>query len=196
MRYAQGGGLTPRQQQARERIRLEAGARFARGEKTAVVAAELRVGVRQVEKWRRTWREGGPEALRSKGPVSVERLSPVRWERLERELARGPLAHGRDEGQGWTLVRVKTVIGRLFHVGYTVQGVWRLLRRHGWSVRVPASPHLPPDPGRPLPRASARTPRGRSRGPRHPAVRGDPGAGLHRQRQPADPLPQPGPRPR
>ncbi|WP_170191772.1 hypothetical protein [Saccharothrix syringae] len=45
--------MTPREQRARERIRLEAGARFVRGGKTAVVA-ELRVGVRQVEKWRRS----------------------------------------------------------------------------------------------------------------------------------------------
>ncbi|WP_328745067.1 winged helix-turn-helix domain-containing protein [Streptomyces sp. NBC_00285] len=24
----------------------------------------------------------------------------------------------------------------MFHVGYTVQGVWRLLKRHGWSCQV------------------------------------------------------------
>ncbi|MFD7654539.1 helix-turn-helix domain-containing protein [Actinosynnema sp. NPDC059797] len=80
--------------------RLQAGERFARGEKTTAVAAELRVGVRQVEKWRRSWREGGMDALRSAGPMSVERLSPVQWERLERALAKGPLAHGWDEGRG------------------------------------------------------------------------------------------------
>jgi putative transposase len=138
MRYAQGGGLTPREQQARERVRLDAGARFARGEKTAEIAAALRVGVRQVEKWRRAWREGGVDALRSKGPLSVERLSPEQWQRLECALQRGPLAHGWDEGQGWTLVRITTLIGRMFHIGYTLQGVWKLLRRHGWSVQVPA----------------------------------------------------------
>ncbi|MER5845653.1 MULTISPECIES: winged helix-turn-helix domain-containing protein [unclassified Streptomyces] len=26
---------------------------------------------------------------------------------------------------------MKTLIGRLFHVSYTVEGTWRLLRRHG-----------------------------------------------------------------
>ena len=138
MRYAQGGGLTPREQQARERVRLEAGARFERGEKTAEVAAVLRVGVRQVEKWRRSWREGGVDALRSAGPVSVERLSPGQWRRLECALDRGPLVHGWGEGQGWTLGRIRTLIGRMFHIGYTVQGVWKLLRRHGWSVQVAA----------------------------------------------------------
>jgi hypothetical protein len=66
-----------------------------------VVAVELRVGVRQVEKWRRSRREGGLEALRSAGPMSVERLSPARWERLVRELAKGPLAHG------WNQVRAE-----------------------------------------------------------------------------------------
>lgn len=147
MRYAQGGGLTPRQQRARERIRLEAGERFTQGEKTTAVAAELRVGVRQVEKWRRSWREGGLEALRSAGPMSVERLSPAQWERLVRELARGPLVHGWDQGGGWTLGRVKTMVGRLFQVGYTVQGVWRLLRRHGWSLQAPAHRAIERDDG-------------------------------------------------
>lgn len=140
MRYAQGGGLTPRRQAAREQLRLEAAERFAGGEKTADIASELRVGERQVEKWRRTWREGGAEALRSKGPMCVELLSPAQWERLVRELERGTLAHGWDEDQdqGWTLVRIRALIIRLFLVEYTVQGVWKLLRRHGWSPQVPA----------------------------------------------------------
>lgn len=59
MRYAQGGGLTPKQQAAREQLGLEAAEGFAREEKTTDVAREFRVGERQVEKWRRTWREGG-----------------------------------------------------------------------------------------------------------------------------------------
>ncbi|MDE3723297.1 winged helix-turn-helix domain-containing protein [Nocardiopsis sp. N85] len=138
MRYAQGGGLTPQEQQRRERLRMQAAEHFARGTKTGVIARELRVSERSVRRWRRAWEQGGVDALRSRGPVSAERLSPGQWERLERELERGPLAHGwGDEFQGWTLARVKLLIGRMFHTGYTVQGVWRLLRRHGWSVQVP-----------------------------------------------------------
>ncbi len=26
---------------------------------------------------------------------------------------------------------------QLFHVGYTPEGVWKLMRRHGWSCQVP-----------------------------------------------------------
>jgi transposase len=98
----------------------------------------LRVGVRQVEKWRRTWREGGLDALRSAGPVSVERFSVAQWHRLERELDRGPAVHGWAEGGGWTLARIITLISRLFHLRYTVQGVRKLLCRHGWSAQGPA----------------------------------------------------------
>lgn len=76
MRYAQAGGYTLEMQAARERLRLEAAERFGRGDATGEIARDLRVGERSVRQWRRDWKEGGVEALRSKGPVSVERLSP------------------------------------------------------------------------------------------------------------------------
>ncbi|MFI5806654.1 winged helix-turn-helix domain-containing protein [Streptomyces sp. NPDC051561] len=47
------------------------------------------------------------------------------------------MAHGWVD-QWWTLARVKTLIGRLFRVSYTVEGTWRLLKRHGWSWQQPA----------------------------------------------------------
>ncbi|MEU1541381.1 helix-turn-helix domain-containing protein [Actinacidiphila glaucinigra] len=75
MRYAQGGGLTAERWAFRGRIRLEAPARFTRGEKTAVIAKELRVSERSVERWRRAGREGGMEGLRSAGPMKAPRLS-------------------------------------------------------------------------------------------------------------------------
>jgi transposase len=137
MRYGQHGGYTPAEQQRRERLRLEAADRFAAGDGTGAIARDLRVTPGSVRRWRRAWRQGGPVALKSKGPVSAERLSPAQWARLEAELRRGPLAHGFADDQRWTLSRVETLIGRLFHVGYTVQGTWKLLRRHGWSCQVP-----------------------------------------------------------
>jgi putative transposase len=137
MRYAQGGGFTAAEQQRRERLRLEAAELFAHGEKNAAIARRLRVSQRSVERWRRSWREGGTRALHSTGPPSLPKLSDAQFARLERELEQGPLAWGFAD-QRWTLLRIKTLIGRRFHVGYTVQGVWRLLRRHGWSCQRPA----------------------------------------------------------
>jgi hypothetical protein len=75
-----------------------------------------------VRRCRRTWQQGGIEALRSRGPVSAERLSAAQWSRLEPELGKGSLAHGFAGDQRWTLGRIKTLIGKLFRVGYTVDG--------------------------------------------------------------------------
>jgi transposase len=137
MRYAQRGGYTPAEQQRRELVRLEAAGRFARGDEISEIARDLRVTPGSVRRWRRAWQAGGAEALRSKGPVSAERLSPQQWARLELELGKGPLAHGFAADQRWTLGRIRTLIGKLFHVGYTVGGVRKLMRRHGWSCQVP-----------------------------------------------------------
>ena len=123
MRYAQRGGYTPAEQQRRGRLRMEAAGRFARGDGIGEIARDLRVTEGSVRRWATgTWQDGGPGAPRSKGPVSRERLSPQQWARLELELRKGPLAHGFANDQRWTLGRIKTLIGKLFHVGYTVEG--------------------------------------------------------------------------
>ncbi|MGW6893157.1 IS630 family transposase [Streptomyces chartreusis] len=137
MRYAQGGGLSDERRQFREGIRLRAAERFAAGEPSSVIAKELRVSVRSVQRWRRSWDKGGPRALRSAGSASPPRLSEAQFAQLEAELAKGPVAHGWPD-QRWTLSRVKTVIGRRFHKSYTLQGVRKLLIRHGFSCQIPA----------------------------------------------------------
>lgn len=137
MRYPQGGGLTAERLCKREGLRLQAAERFAMGEGSSAIARDLRVSVRSVQRWRQAWAEGGPRALRSQGPASLPRLSEKQFAQLESELAKGPAAHGWED-QRWTLSRVKTVIGRRFHVTYTIQGVRKLLVRNGWSCQVPA----------------------------------------------------------
>jgi len=111
MRYADGGGLTAERRAAREGIRLEAGRRFARGDRNSVIAKDLRVSERSVEQWRRNWREGGMEGLKSKGPAKLPKLSDDRFALLEKGLGKGPAAHGWED-QRWTLERVRTLIGR------------------------------------------------------------------------------------
>ncbi|MER5409317.1 winged helix-turn-helix domain-containing protein [Streptomyces sp. NPDC002769] len=116
----------------RERVRLQAMERFEGGQKNREIAAALRVSERSVERWRRQWRERGKAGVLSKGSPGRPRLSEAQIARLER----GPLAHGWAD-QRWTLARIKTFIGRLFHVSYTVEGTW-LLKQHGWSWQQPA----------------------------------------------------------
>ncbi|MDA5141112.1 winged helix-turn-helix domain-containing protein [Streptomyces sp. AD681] len=146
MRYPQGGGLTAERQQLREELRLKAAERFAQGEASSVIAKALRVNVRSVQRWRQKWDEGGPRALRSQGPASLPRLSQEQFAQLEAELAKGPAEHGWED-QRWTLARIKTVIGRRFHMAYTIPGVRKLLARHGWSWQVPARRAMERDDG-------------------------------------------------
>ena len=80
---------TPAEQQRRERVRLQAAERFARGDEINEIAHDLRVMPGSVRRWRRAWQDGGTAALQSKGPVSREKLSPQQWARLEQELRKG-----------------------------------------------------------------------------------------------------------
>lgn len=127
MRYAQGGGLTDERRAFRQKLRMEAAARFAQGDESAVIAHDMRASVRSVQRWRKAWSQDGPRALASKGPASLPLLSDELFAVLEQELAKGPVAHGWPD-QTWTLSRIKTLI----------QGVAALLKRHGWSCQVPA----------------------------------------------------------
>ena len=78
----------------------------------------------------RRWRVGGTTALASRGAGgAVCRLSAAQLARLRAELDKGPAVHGWAEDQRWTLERVTTLIGRLFHVRYTLCGTsYRALR--------------------------------------------------------------------
>jgi len=49
----------------------------------------------------------------------------------------GPGGLGLGEDQRWTLGRVTTLIGRLFHVRYTLRGTSYLLHRIGYTPQVP-----------------------------------------------------------
>ncbi|MFF4569485.1 helix-turn-helix domain-containing protein [Streptomyces sp. NPDC001410] len=74
MRYAQGGGLRRPEQAARERIRMLAAKGFERGEKSMVIAKDLRVSRRSVERRRRSWRENGVDGLRFSRPAKARKV--------------------------------------------------------------------------------------------------------------------------
>ena len=78
--------------------------------------------------------------------ASLPVLDEARFARLEAALLRGPAAHGWDD-QYWTLARIQRVIGRMFHPTCSLPGVWKLLRRHDRSCRVPARRAVERDEG-------------------------------------------------
>ncbi|MBT1184025.1 helix-turn-helix domain-containing protein [Streptomyces sp. CJ_13] len=139
MRYADGGGLTPTGRRRREAVRLQAAELFEQQIKPSEVAGRLRVSVKSAYQWHQLWREGGVQALASRGPSGSRcRLSPRSLEKLTVYLEQGPAAHGWVEDQVWTASRVATLIGRKFHITYSVSGATRLMHRLGFSPQVPA----------------------------------------------------------
>jgi putative transposase len=123
MRYPDGGGLSAAGRARRERVRRQAVQLFEQDMRPVQVAHQLRVSTKSAYQWRRRWRSGGEAALASKGAGgAVCRLSPAQLARLRAELDKGPAVHGWNEDQRWTLERVTTLIGRLFHVRYTLRG--------------------------------------------------------------------------
>jgi hypothetical protein len=70
MRYAQGGGLTVEGRRRREQVRLAAVEKFEQRIPSAVIADELRVSERSVQRWRLAWEAGGAPGLASKGQAA------------------------------------------------------------------------------------------------------------------------------
>ncbi|MFQ6268030.1 helix-turn-helix domain-containing protein [Kutzneria viridogrisea] len=52
------GGLTAQRRAFRERIRMRAAEMFTSGHSNAVIAKQLRVSVRSVQRWHRAWQHG------------------------------------------------------------------------------------------------------------------------------------------
>jgi putative transposase len=138
MRYPDGGGLSAAGRTRREKVRQQAAQLFEHDMRPVQVAHQLRVSTKSAYQWRRCWRAGGEAALASKGAGgAVCRLSPAQLARLRAELDKGPAAWGWAGDQRWTLERVTTLIGRLFHVRYTLRGTSYLLHRIGFTPQVP-----------------------------------------------------------
>ncbi|MEV4928158.1 helix-turn-helix domain-containing protein, partial [Streptomyces roseoverticillatus] len=87
-------------------MRLLAAEGFEQGRKNATIARDLRVGVRSVERWKRSWREKGLDGLRCSGPARRPKVGPHEFAMLERELLRGTVFHGWPD-ERWTLSRVR-----------------------------------------------------------------------------------------
>ena len=138
MRYHDGGGLSAQGRARREKLRLQAAQMLEQGIKPVQVARLLRVSAKSAYQWRRRWRAGGEAALASRGPGGAAcRLDERQLARLRAALDLGPAAFGWRQDQRWTLARVTALIGRLFHVRYTLRGTSYLLHRMGFSPQVP-----------------------------------------------------------
>lgn len=138
MRYGDGGGLNQAARARREQLRLRAAAMFAQQIPAAQVARVLEVSAKSAYQWRHAWATGGVTALASRGPSGPDPvLSGAQLDLLRLRLLAGPAAAGYTEDQRWTLLRVATLIGRMFHVRVGITTTWQALRRLGFTTQVP-----------------------------------------------------------
>jgi transposase len=111
---------------------------FADGMSGVQVAVELEISTKSAYAWRRAWTAGGERALASKGtPGPDPVLSPELVRKLIAKLNEGPAAAGWSEDQRWTLARVRTLIGRMFHITLSISTVAEVLHRAGFSPQQP-----------------------------------------------------------
>ncbi|MEU3658118.1 helix-turn-helix domain-containing protein [Streptomyces sp. NPDC032161] len=86
---------------------MQAAGLFEQGIKPPEVAQRMRVSRKSAYLWHQLWRDGGVQALASRGPSGSRcRLSPRCLEKLAAYLEQGPAAHGWVEDQVWTAARV------------------------------------------------------------------------------------------
>ena len=110
-----------------------------RGMRPAEIARRVGVAHQVVSEWRKAWRQGGREALRSAGPAGRKsKLSSGQLADVTNALASGAAANGYVTDV-WTLPRVAEVIQRVTGVSYHPGHVWYLLRDQlGWTWQRPA----------------------------------------------------------
>ena len=121
-----------------EARRIEAGKLLQRGVRPAEVARRLKVSRTSVGRWQQTLTSGGRRSLRGAPRTGRPPLLDANdQKRLIAALKAGSLAQGYSSDL-WTLGRVGKLIETLTGQRYCESGVWRLLKRLGFSSQRPA----------------------------------------------------------
>lgn len=130
---------------AKQRDRYRAAALAIDGREAEAIAGTLSRSRRFVQRWGYTYRDGGIDAIaakRQKGPEV--RLTPDEQARLARRLEAGPLP-----GDGVCTLRgldIVEILRKEFEKPYSLNGVYDLLRRMGFSSLRPRPRHRKNDP--------------------------------------------------
>src|ERR1700694_2633989 len=116
-----------RDHHAMEQRRMRAADLLERGMIPAEIARQVGVAHQVVSEWRKAWRQGGREALRSAGPAGRKpKLNDGQLAEVANALARGAGANGYLTDV-WTLPRVAEVIEKVTGVFYHPGHVWYIL---------------------------------------------------------------------
>jgi len=122
-----------------EQRRMRAADLLERGVIPAEIARQVGVAHQVVSEWRKTWRQGGREALRSAGPAGRKsKLTDAQFADVRNALLNGAEANGYSTDV-WTVPRVAEVIEHVTGVSYHPGHVWYLLHDQlDWTWQRPA----------------------------------------------------------
>src|SRR5262245_10886267 len=128
-----------RDHHAMEQRRMRAAELFERDVIAAEVARRVGVSHQVVSEWRKAWRQGGRQALRSAGPAGRKsKMSEGQLAEVQSALVRGAEVNGYATDV-WTLSRVAEVIEHVTGVSYHPGHVWYILRDQlDWTWQRPA----------------------------------------------------------
>ncbi len=115
----------------------------ADGESSQAIAKALGVTIRTVRRWIFKAKQEPSQASKPRGKKC--NLDAQQLEILKAELHKGALAHGYEEDY-WSCQRIAKLICDRFSKEYAISGVWRLMKRLGWSSQKPQRRSLTYDP--------------------------------------------------
>jgi transposase len=139
--------LAKKQRNARVHQRFRGVILARQGQTSEAIGMALGVSSRSVRDWVRRYNEGGAPGLGDQpGRGRPPRLPPEYYPRFRERLDGGAQA---DDGI-CTLrgVDIQCILEKEFGVVYSVDGVYRLLHRLGYSSLMPRPRHARADPGR------------------------------------------------
>jgi transposase len=137
--------LARKEPDAEQKDRYLAAAHACRGVETAHIQEMLARSRGFVQRWAYAYRDRGIDALREKDrPGRAPKLPPEREAELRARLDAGP----RPEDRVCTLRGrdVQRILEQEFGVKYTLDGIYPLLRRLGYSCLAPRPRHENHDP--------------------------------------------------
>jgi len=120
-----------------EERRISSAELFRKGLPEAEIARKLGVTPQAVHGWHQTYRQQGTNGLK-KHPHTGRppSLTSQQRKKLDRLLREGATASGYSTDI-WTAERVRDLVKRQFQITYTTVGVWKLLRRMGFTWQRP-----------------------------------------------------------
>lgn len=120
-----------------EKRRLKAAKMFEKGKTQAEVARRFKVTPTAASQWHEAWKEGGAEALKSKGhPGFLSEMTEENRQKLKKILLSGPVKYGYLT-ELWTLSRVAEVIKKEFRITFSEVWVWHIIRDLGFTPQKP-----------------------------------------------------------